>query len=370
MKKTISVFAVLLCLLTLGACAKKPVEVVSTVTRDLKYDAAEVALSPDAFEAAGFCLGDSCDIKFENGYSMTDVPFYNGYYVKNGAPVIVAYLGFSNIRITYNNSGIWDAAELAENDEVTIRRKEAGKYSAIQETLGQVYSFAYSDYDSSEEFCNFRELSGGELKEGLLFRGASPVDNSRGRAPYTDRLLRENGIAYVVDLADSEENMEGYMAEETFDSPYTAGLYESGRVILLDMSAAYPSEEYQQKVAAGMRAMLTASGPVYIHCMEGKDRTGFVCVLLEALAGASYEEMRTDYLKTYENYYSVTSAETPEKYDAITALYFDAFVSYLHGTEDVEELKSADYVQDAVDYLIAGGMTQAEAEELREFITE
>lgn len=371
MKKALAVLLTALCLLTLVGCAKtKAVEVSGTVTRDAKYDSATVSLSPEEFEAAGFQLGDSCDIKFGNGYTLTDVPYYNGYYVKNGAPVIVAYPGFSNVSITYNNLGIWEAAGLSDDDTVTVRRSEAGKYSDIQESLGQVYSFNYADYADSVEFCNFRALTGGALKENFLFRGASPVDNSRGRAPYTDALLAENRIAFVVDLADSEENMESYLAEETFASPYTAGLYESGCVALLGMSSAYQTETYRQKLAVGMKAMLDAGGPVYIHCMEGKDRTGFVCMLLEALAGASYEEMRTDYMKTYGNYYAVSTEKTPEKYDAIAALYFDPFVAYLHGTEDPETLKSADYVQDATEYLIAGGMTPAEAEQLRAFITD
>lgn len=365
---------VAMCLLVLGGCKKKEsketVEVISSVSQDMKYNSATVALSPAEFEKAGFKLGDSCDIIFEKGYTIKDVPYYNGYYVKNDEPVIVAYPGFANVSITYNNKGIWDEAKLTDGEKVTIRLKESGKYSAIQETLGQIYSFNYADYNSSEEFCNFRALSGGKLKKDFLFRGASPVDNSRGRAPYTDKLLKDKGIAFVVDLADSDEDMKGYIADEKFDSPYTKGLYENGQIALLDMGSAYQSDDYKQKVATGMKAMLESQGPVYIHCMEGKDRTGFVCFLVEALAGASYEEMRDDYMLTYRNYYSVSKDVTPEKFDAIAKLYFDAFVAFLHGTDDAKELAKADYVQDAVKYLLDGGMSEQEVEKLRAFIVE
>lgn len=371
MKKYLAVFLAVLCLLTVAGCGKnETIEVTCTVTRDGKYNSATMSVSPEEFESAGFQTGDSCDVEFGNGYKLTDVPFYDGYYVKTGAPVLVAYPGFDYIFITLNNLGIWNAAGLSENESMTVRLNRSGKYSDVQETLGQVYSFAYSDYSGSEEFCNFRALSGGDLKEDFLFRGASPVDNSRGRAPYTDRLLEETGISFVIDLADSEEDMACYLLEEGFDSLYTKELFECGRVTLLSMSSAYATEAYQQKVAEGMKAMLnSACGPVYIHCMEGKDRTGFVCTLLEALAGASYEEMCRDYMKTYENYYSVSAEGTPEKYNAIVELYFDPFVACLHGTEDLCELKSAVYVQDAVNYLMAGGMTWEEAGQLREFIT-
>ena len=47
--------------------------------------------------------------------------------------------------------------------------------------------------------------------------------------------------------------------------------------------------------------MTGQEGPCYIHCTEGKDRTGFVCLLLEALCGANYGELRDDYMTTYAN---------------------------------------------------------------------
>ena len=371
MKKSAALLFTALCLFLLVGCGKKQdVQVSTTVTQDAKYNAAVLPLSQEEFEKAGFRLGDSCEVVFENGCTLTDVPYYNGYYAKYAAPVIVSYPGFTNVVVTLDNKGIWDSAGLTENEAVTIRLTESGKYLAIQEVLGQVYSFDYADYAGSEQFCNFRSLSGGGLKKDFLYRGASPVDGSRGRAPYTDELLRAAGIGFVMDLADSAEDMASYFADASFRSPYTKELYENGSVALFAMGPDFQSEDYRQKVAQGMRAMLGSSGPVYIHCMEGKDRTGFVCTLLEALAGASYDEMRNDYMKTYENYYSVSAEKTPEKYDAIVALYFDAFVALLHGTEDIGELKTADYVQDAADYLISGGMSQEETEQLRQFITE
>ena len=371
MKKFTTILLSLLCVFTFFGCSKNnKTEIAGTVTRDNKYNSAIVSFSPDQFTQAGFNFGDSCNVVFGNGYKIDDVPFYNGYYVKNNEPVIVLYPGYSYISITYNNNGIWDIADLNEGDKITITLKEAGKYSSIQETLGQEYSFDYQKYKNSEEFCNFRELSGGNLKEKLLYRGASPVDNSRNRASYTDKLLENSGISYIVDLADSIEDMEGYLEDDSFNSPYAANLYENDCVVLLDMSSSYQAEAYQKKVAEGLTAMLEASGPIYIHCMEGKDRTGFVCMLIEALAGASYDEMSVDYMKTYENYYGVSLKDTPEKYQAIEELYFVPFVSYLHKTDNIDELKKADYVSDAKEYLLAGGMRENDIEQLIELISE
>lgn len=343
-------------------------EITAPITEDTKYHAVAVLISPEEFQAAGFELGDSCDITFSNGYSLEDVPFYNGYYVKDAQPVLVAYPGFDVISVTLNNKGLWDTAGAAENDTVTIRLNQAGKYSAIQDSLGQVYSFDRADYADDVQFCNFRALTGGNLKENYFYRGASPVDNSRGRASYTDALLKTNGVRFILDLADSQDDMEGYLQDEDFASPYADSLYKSGNTALLAMGSAFRSEDYCKKLVTGLRQMMASEGPVYIHCMEGKDRTGFVCMVLEALADADYDEMKKDYMLTYRNYYGITEEATPEKYEAIVDLYFNSFCSYFLGTEDKDELKSASYSDSAADYLRSGGMTDAELEQLRGYL--
>ena len=341
-----------------------------TVSKDEKFGAALLSMGQEEFEALGFSLGDSCDIKFSNGYSLSDVPYFNGYYVRNGEPVMVAYPGDPYIRITLNNMGIWDTAGLKDGDTVVITQVEEGKYLAIQEALGQIYSFDRSDYPSDEAFSNFRSFSAGKLKEDFMYRGASPVDNSRNRASYVDSLLEKNGVQFVIDLADSEDDMEGYIASPDFTSEYTKRLYENGSDVLLDMGSGYTSQVYKEKVAQGLTAALEHDGPFYIHCMEGKDRTGFVCMLLEALAGASFDEMKKDYMITYENYFDVTESETPEKYDAIVDLYFVPFMEFLHGTDDLSKLESADYSKDARKYLKDGGMKNKQIKQLLAMITE
>ncbi|MBR4408933.1 MAG: hypothetical protein IKT11_04340, partial [Bacteroidales bacterium] len=129
-----------------------------TVSKDEKFGAAFLSMSQEEFESLGFRLGDAVDIEFQNGYSLSDVPYFNGYYVRNGEPVMVAYPGDPYIRITLNNMGIWDTAGLKEGDTVTITLVGEGRYLAIQEALGQIYSFDRSDYPSDEAFCNFRSF--------------------------------------------------------------------------------------------------------------------------------------------------------------------------------------------------------------------
>ena len=72
----------------------------------------------------------------------------------------------------------------------------------------------------------------------------------------------------------------------------------------------YGSADFRAKLTAGLQKMAKEDGPYLVHCTEGKDRTGFVCLLLEALCGASYEEIVDDYMITYDNYYQITKEET------------------------------------------------------------
>lgn len=355
--------------LSAASCGSKPLKVTGQVSMDDKFGTAMLNMNQEEFESFGFTLGDSCDVVFENGYKMEDVPYYNGYYVKTGDPIICAYPGDKYVRITYNNIGIWEEARLKENDVVTITLKTAGKYKAVQEALGQIYSFDRNDYPSDESFANFRVISVGNVKENFIYRGASPIDNSRKRAKIVNDLIESKGIKYVINLADSVENVNEYFSADDFKSEYAKSLYENGNMILLDMSSSYTLTEYMESVVEGFRGALSSDGPVYIHCMEGKDRTGFVCMLVEALAGASYDEMLKDYMTTYANYFKVFEDKTPDKYEAIVNLYFVPFMECLHGTNDVSVLKNASYVEDAKAYLKSGGMTDAEIESFVKFIT-
>lgn len=340
-------------------------EIASTVTHDTKHNGAITGITREELEKKGFRLGDSCDVIFGSGYSLENVPLLSGYYVKEGEPVTVSYSDRDMLVITLRNIGIWDEAGLTEGETVTLRLNRRGGYSALEEAFDLKYSNDRADYGSDEEFCNFRALRGGNLKEDFLFRGASPINDETGRAALTDRLISGKGIAFDLNLSESEEDIEALIAENGALSPHAVSLYENGRFAALDLGSDYRGEEYRRSIAEGLRKMMKAEGPVYIHCVEGKDRTGFVCVLLEALAGATYDEMLDDYMMTYSNYYSVDESSAPEKYGAIAELYFEEFIGILQGTDSGD---NADYSDDAARYLISGGMTEDEIKALTAFL--
>lgn len=57
----------------------------------------------------------------------------------------------------------------------------------------------------------------------------------------------------------------------------------------------------------------------YIHCDEGKDRTGFFSMVIEALCGVSYKDIVADFMLTFNNYFGFNkrSDEGRIKHDTI-----------------------------------------------------
>ena len=136
------------------------------------------------------------------------------------------------------------------------------------------------------------------------------------------------------------------------------------------MSASYRSDEYKTALAEGLLEMMQHEGPYYIHCTEGKDRTGFVCMLLEALADASYEEIEADYMKSYENYFGITKENGGIKYEALKEMRLLDMLWWLADLPDNTDLAGMHFKVPAENYLRSAGMTDEEIEKLETFLTE
>ena len=359
-----------LIILTLTSCnsSKTKLENIQ-ISEDTKFKSCTVLTTKDELSSQGIELGDSVDIKFSNGFNLTDVPYYNGYYVKTKAPVMVAYPSSPNIVVTYNNIGIWEQASLNKDDTVNIYLNTSKKYLVTQQALSQSYSLDRNEYTSDEEFSNFRQLKGGSIKENVIYRGASSLDNSRNRAKITDNLLKKNNIQTIIDLADSNDDISSYLQSSSFESDYTKQIIDNNNLIPLNMSSSYTLIEYKQSVAKGLRFLINKQAPYYVHCMEGKDRTGFVCCLLEGLCGASYNQMLEDYMLTYQNYFKVNKEKTLDKYNAIVDLYFNEFMDCLLKNENVNDYENIDYTSYCKSYLKEGGMNDEEINQLIEKLT-
>lgn len=329
------------------------------ILHEPEFGGVYITSTAEDFNAMGYEYGDSVDIEFSNGYSLKDQPYYNGYYTQNGESLLVAYPGYDYIKACINNGDdLWVIAGLTEDDTATVSLNARGKYLDIQNARDIHYFDEREKYASDEVFANFRCVSVTGLAPDTLYRSASPCDNQHNRATYVDALIQAAGVRCILNLADNEEKIAGYLADDSYATPYFQSLHEAGNVIPLALNMNFGAAEFQQKLANGLIAMSEHEGPYLVHCTEGKDRTGFVCILLEALCGASYEEIAADYMITYDNYYGITQATDPDRYFAIVENVLNPMVQVVAG--DGADIKTADLKAGAEAFLRNVGMEQAQ----------
>ncbi len=388
MKRRPDALRIILCILILltmilsfGACSKGsrttpakerdrasnliPALGITTIEHDAKFGGVNIKISIDDFNALGFAFGDSLNIYFSNGFEVKGVPYYNGFYVDTGDPVLVGYPGYQYVRLTYNyGEDMYVKGGLTEKTTVTVQLESKGKYLNIQESMDIHYSDDQGD-KSDAVFANFRAANVGNLKWNILYRSASPVDDQHNRAAVTDRLAAEAGIAYVIDLSDSDEDLAGLLSAEGFNSPYFRSLYDQKKYVALSMSSAYRNESFSKKLVEGLTAASGFDGPYLVHCVEGKDRTGFVCMVLEALAGAAYQEIVDDYMLTYDNYYGINETGDPTRYKTIKEKNIDEMLQYIAGFGQAEEVTTADLAHCANEYLLSIGMKADDLDALK-----
>ncbi len=151
---------------------------------------------------------------------------------------------------------------------------------------------------SIEEFANFREVRTTGIGKGKLYRSSSPIDLSLGRNLYADSLAKEAGINTFINLADTKNDTEFYKG---FENSY----YSSQNTIFLSLPVEFFSTPFKEGLVNGFRYISEHDSPYLVHCTYGMDRTGFTIAVLEALMGATDEEIQADYAKTFSNYYNV-----------------------------------------------------------------
>ena len=103
--------------------------------------------------------------------------------------------------------------------------------------------------------------------------------------------------------------------------------------------------------------------------MEGKDRTGYVCALLEGLCGASYEEIVDDYLITYNNYFHLNPGNSPELCNTLVSLRLNTCLMYYAGVNDEAQLPNVDYAKAFTAYLLSHGMNHQQLDALIQVLT-
>ena len=354
MKKLISL---LLCWALLCVCvtafAENP-SVTGKVIEIEKYGHARLDITVEAFTAAGFELGDIVTVKA--GSYEGDMPYFNGYYVDSGEYMVRAYAGHENIAVCINYGKFAETAGIGVGDEVTITMKEKAGALAEQTLNALEYTNDRADYESDEIFANFRMVTAGGIGEGKLYRSCSPVNGLYGRRTIANALAEAAGIRSVMNMANTDEELAGYPSEEGFHSAYYMDLVQKGHVIALAMPINFMSDEFAEGIVRGLTFLSGEETPYLVHCTEGKDRAGFGSMILEALMGATEEEIVDDYLTSFRNYYHLDPEKDAEKLSMIAEKNVKEMLRTVAGLGKGADLAGIDLAAAAENWLTAHGM--------------
>ena len=329
-----------------------------------EFGAAMLDFTETDMTKAGFTLGDIVSITVDGKEIV--MPYYDGYYTRNGEYLCVAYPTYPSICFTANNVGLPEELMGLEGHAVTVRMKEKGGCIDVQQALSMKYTNDREDYAliSDAAFANARGVSAGKMASGILYRSSSPFSNEINRANYVSEYLKQAKVMTVLNLTDTEEKMAAY------DMPaYSRSLWEGGQVILCPLKADPTADDYNQRLVAALKELPSRPAPYVVHCMEGKDRTGYVCALLEGLCGATYEEIVADYLITYDNYYQITPVKDPALCNTLVSLRLNTCLMYYAGVTDEAQLPEVDYAKAFASYLLSHGMSQQQLDALVQALT-
>ena len=355
-------------------------EVTSSVKEIQKYGNLVLTIEKKDLDAMGAEYGDVFTVSFQDtevyapyctNYSDVDL---GSIVLRNDGETLILAINMGDFATTYSiaekvsnpdKTYKWIFEEGKTMEDISLLLTLTGKGEYRDEWLIHQLSRTDNreDYSSDAAFANFREIKGGKIGEGALFRSSSPINNEIGRAKYADALVKENGIRTVMNLADSEESILSYMGKEDFASPYYASLFENGEVIALNMGVSFKTREFQASLSEGLTFLAYKEGPYLVHCTEGKDRAGFTSALLSALMGLTYQEIVEDYMTTYENYYHIEKGS--EQYEAVKKSNIDSMLSFIASVES-DKLSQVDLSLKAEEFLLAIGMEEDTVRKLKE----
>ncbi len=172
---------------------------------------------------------------------------------------------------------------------------------------------------------NFRDLAGIAGHGGRVVRAGKVLRSSllTDLTPADLKHLVRYPVGWVCDLRSPDERAQASGtwpladAAQTITAPHAgdvtgarpAAWHERLQDPAFDEAAAreYMFDAYRRmpqafgSVLARLLELLADEGqaPVLVHCVAGKDRTGFVCAMLLSALGAPQEAIRADYLASH-----------------------------------------------------------------------
>ena len=337
-----------LCLSLLFACSssndepttKDAFSVEATITERNSFGNFLLDLSPDSLKKKGFDVGDIVTVSGGSLPGSLDMPITSfTLAVGSWGMCLMSFSNEPTMTLALANASFSDRVGGKVGDRISITMKQKGGYKEQNDKYKLYISYKRSDYDSDEMFANFYPIECSGMKPGLLYRSSSPLmeSDNPSRYEYADGLARKVGIRTVFTLAHSEEQWKKALATGSGYGEYCKELYDEGNILFYKSAIDIFVDKEAVKIGEVMRSMLKSDPPFLIHCQHGRDRTGLVGIILQTLAGATYEEVESSYMKAFYNWHRL-DASYPYYADLHTIL-FERILYILSKEGDVDIAK-------------------------------
>lgn len=353
MRQTVifSAFAIAMCLASCssekgdGPTPPSSTKISGTVVEVNSYGQPIPSFTPAQMSKAGFEYADLINVTIGDSIHLTRMPYVSSFNeVAILAPSYVDYnahgddYGFAMLNGDFH---YYIGGEVG--DSITMTLAEKGGYKETYELMKSVYPEQRRDNETAEQYANFRMITTSNIAPGVIYRSSNPLNcvNNPSRYLVADSLAQAVGIKTEVDLADTPEKVRAYMASDGYASTYCPQLFNAGNTIACGMSANTFCDDFKSRMGAAAKFMIAHEPPYMIHCNEGKDRCGFVTMLLEALAGASVDELRRDYMVTMLNFYQIPDGG--KSYQLRQTLAIDRMIWLLCNESALENYKAIDW---------------------------
>lgn len=219
---------------------------------------------------------------------------------------------------------------------------------------------------SIEGMTNTRDMGGyyvengaKRIKQGMVYRGAKIEDATEAGK---QKMLYEYGIKTDLDLRGevAESPLGDSVNFVNVSGPYYIG--GDGIDSLKDSNKAHWSGTYREALIKEIKTFANPENyPIYVHCSLGRDRTGTICFLINALCGVGEMDLYMDYELSFMSVMGNIDGQNPRNMvgGAFTNLY-NYIKNYGTGTmaENTEK------------FMLDIGITQAEIDAIREIMIE
>ncbi len=368
MKKIIT-YAAMVAVFLLAACSDNENEKKQTATISghivevNSYGQPIPSFTPAEMKKAGFDYADLMNVRIGDNIYLTDIPFTSSF--NETAILSLAYVDYNAKGDDYGfgmlNGDFHYYVGGNVGDTVVFTLSKKNGYKKTYDLMRSVYPTARRANETAEQYANFRMVTTTGIVPGVLYRSSNPLNCAKNPERYkvADSLAREVGIKTEIDLADTYENVNKYMATDGYASTYCPQLFKEGKTIACGMMANSFNDDFKQRFGKAVKFMIANEPPYLIHCNEGKDRCGFVSMVFEAFAGASVEELQRDYMVTMLNFYQIPDGG--ESYKLRQKLSIDRLIYLLCNEDALNDYTAINW--DKIDFTAIQPILQKSAKE-------